>query len=56
VRRLRPTDQVILKLDSAGYSGKEIAEQVNMTPGSVRVRLCKVRQKLKVAIAAGEKG
>lgn len=42
-----PKDQEILLQASSGIPQAEIAEQLQITPGSLRVRLCRARQKLK---------
>lgn len=49
---LKPEDRTVLILaDAEGWTGPEIAEAIQSTPGAVRVRLTRIRQKLRPRLA-----
>jgi RNA polymerase sigma-70 factor (ECF subfamily) len=46
--RLEPRDRALLLLaDGEGWKGPELAESLNMTPGSLRTRLSRARKRLR---------
>ena len=51
LRRLDPahSEPLVMRLVE-GMSGSEIAERTGMTPGSVRVNLCRGMKRLRVAL------
>lgn len=49
---LQPRDRLIVLLSEAeGWTGPQIAEELDMTPGSVRTRLSRARKKLQEELA-----
>ena len=50
---LPPRDRLIVLLSEAeGWTGPQIAEELDMTPGSVRTRLSRARKKLQTELAS----
>jgi len=49
---LSESDKVILEMTEDGYKPKEIAKELNKTPGSIYVAKCKLLSNLETALAA----
>ncbi len=47
VDKLKPRSRLLLNMKSMGYSNREIAEELNVKPDSIRVMLLRIRESFK---------